>query len=223
MNVKSDIKNKHQESFEIREKEQAFLSFLEGKEIYKTNFRFLIIYTKASKEVLYSIFKELLKDVLIIKFEKYTMVIYNNKERVRLNNYIDALCEDFGVTMNVFEGFIVNKENNELFRKFIKIFNEKYSNSYSYATIRELVLEGNLNKDEINVLKQILLYKYLKEAQFEKFIYSLFENNLNISKTAKDVYMHRNTVNNKLTNFENDTTLLLQNFKDAIVVYELLK
>lgn len=223
MNVKSDIKNKHQESFEIREKEQAFLSFLEEKEIYKTNFRFLIIYTKASKEVLYSIFKELLKDVLIIKFEKYTMVIYNNKERVRLNNYIDALCEDFGVTMNVFEGFIVNKENNELFRKFIKIFNEKYSNSYSYATIRELVLEGNLNKDEINVLKQILLDKYLKEAQFEKFIYSLFENNLNISKTAKDVYMHRNTVNNKLTNFENDTTLLLQNFKDAIVVYELLK
>ncbi len=223
MNVKSDIKNKHQESFEIREKEQAFLSFLEEKMIYKTNFRFLIIYTKASKEVLYSIFKELLKDVLIIKFEKYTMVIYNNKERVRLNNYIDALCEDFGVTMNVFEGFIVNKENNELFRKFIKIFNEKYSNSYSYATIRELVLEGNLNKDEINVLKQILLDKYLKEAQFEKFIYSLFENNLNISKTAKDVYMHRNTVNNKLTNFENDTTLLLQNFKDAIVVYELLK
>lgn len=221
MNVKSDIKNRHQESFEIREK--AFLSFLEEKEIYKTNFRFLIIYTKASKEVLYSIFKELLKDVLIIKFEKYTMVIYNNKERVRLNNYIDALCEDFGVTMNVFEGFIVNKENNELFRKFIKIFNEKYSNSYSYATIRELVLEGNLNKDEINVLKQILLDKYLKEAQFEKFIYSLFENNLNISKTAKDVYMHRNTVNNKLTNFENDTTLLLQNFKDAIVVYELLK
>lgn len=223
MSVKSNIKNIHQESFEIREKEQAFLSFLEGKEIYKTNFRFLIIYTKASKEVLYSIFKELLKDVLIIKFEKYTMVIYNNKERVRLNNYIDALCEDFGVTMNVFEGFIVNKENNELFRKFIKIFNEKYSNSYSYATIRELVLEGNLNKDEINVLKQLLLDKYLKEAQFEKFIYSLFENNLNISKTAKDVYMHRNTVNNKLTNFENDTTLLLQNFKDAIVVYELLK
>ena len=68
-----------------------------------------------------------------------------------------------------------------------------------------------------------MLNKYLNDNQFMKFLYALFENNLNVSKTAKNVFMHRNTVNNKLASFENDTTLVLQNFKDAIVVYELLK
>lgn len=223
MNTNSEQKNKHQEQLEVIEKEQSFVSFLKGKEIYKANFRFLVIFTKASKELLYSIFKELLKDVLILKLDKYTLVIYHNKERVRLKNYIDALSDDFGVTMNVFEGFVVNKMNNKLFSNFLDIFNKKYINCYPYATIKELVLQGNLDKEEIDVLKQILLDQYLKDSQFEKFIFCLFDNNLNVSKTAKDVYMHRNTVNNKLTNFENDTTLLLQNFKDAIVVYELLK
>ena len=125
--------------------------------------------------------------------------------------------------MRIFEGFLVNKENNNLFRNFIDIYYRCNFNNVNYSSINNLVLEGIFSKEEKKILKDLILLKYINDTQFMKFIYSLFENNLNVSKTAKAIFMHRNTVNNKLSSFENDTTLTLQSFKDAIVVYELLK
>lgn len=207
----------------FKEKELDFISFLEEKKKYKQYFRFLFVYSKITKEVLYSMFEGLLKEILIIEFDQFTMVIYHNKERVILNNYLDALSEDYGYKINVFEGFLIDKDQTDFFKDFLILYYQNYQNNLTYSTISNLILNTQLKKEELKIIKKILLSKYLKEIQFEKFIFSLFENNLNVSKTAKDMYMHRNTVNNKLANFENDTTLVLQNFKDAIVVYELLK
>lgn len=207
----------------FKEKELDFISFLEEKKKYRQYFRFLFVYSKITKEVLYSMFEGLLKEILIIEFDQFTMVIYHNKERVILNNYLDALSEDYGYKINVFEGFLIDKDQTDFFKDFLILYYQNYQNNLTYSTISNLILNTQLKKEELKIFKKILLSKYLKEIQFEKFIFSLFENNLNVSKTAKDMYMHRNTVNNKLANFENDTTLVLQNFKDAIVVYELLK
>ena len=65
--------------------------------------------------------------------------------------------------------------------------------------------------------------EYLKDKSFTILVKTLFKNNLNISKTANDLYMHRNTLNNKLASLERDTTLSIQNFVNAIAIYELLK
>lgn len=220
MNIIEKIKLKEQ-AFSVKEKQ--FIDFLKENDVYKQSFRFLFVYTKTNKDLLYSMFEGLLKDILIIEFETFIMVIYHNKERIKLNNYLDTLCEDFGVKMRIFEGFLVNKENNNLFRNFIDIYYRCNFNNVNYSSINNLVLEGIFSKEEKKILKDLILLKYINDTQFMKFIYSLFENNLNVSKTAKAIFMHRNTVNNKLSSFENDTTLTLQSFKDAIVVYELLK
>lgn len=205
------------------EKEKKFLEFLNGNENYKNNFRFFYVYSKANKELLYSMFEGLLKEMIIVDFDNYSLIIYHNKERVILHNYLDTLSEDFGIKMGIFEGFLVNKDNNCLFKDFIYFFEKINLSNVSYTSIRNLILDFDLTKEERKILKDIVLNKYLKDNQFMRFLYALFENNLNVSKTAKNVFMHRNTVNNKLASFENDTTLVLQNFKDAIVVYELLK
>ena len=161
--------------------------------------------------------------MIIIDFYNYSLIIYHIKERVTLHNYLDALSEDFGIKMGIFEGFLVDKDNNNLFIEFISIFQKINISNFNYFSIKNLVLDFDLTKEERKILKGIVLNKYLKDNQFMKFLYALFENNLNVSKTSKNIFMHRNTVNNKLASFENDTTLILQNFKDAIVVYELLK
>ena len=51
----------------------------------------------------------------------------------------------------------------------------------------------------------------------------MFENDLNVSKTSAQIYMHRNTLNLKINTIENNTTLSLRKVKDAFVIYELLK
>lgn len=207
----------------LNEKEQRFISFLQRKGEYNNNFRFLFIYSNLNKESLFSMFEVLLKDILIIECEKYAIVIYHNKERINLENYLDALSEDFGYKIKIFEGFLVTKENSFKFIDFINIYNKYNKNVLMYSSISHFILKYNFNYDELKIMKELVLSKYLKDIQFEKFILALFDNNLNVSKTAKDVYMHRNTVNNRLSNFENDTTLVLQDFKDAMVVYQLLK
>ena len=51
----------------------------------------------------------------------------------------------------------------------------------------------------------------------------MFVNNLNVCKTANYVYMHRNTINNKLAVIKEETGLDIQNFQDAVLLYVLIK
>ena len=57
----------------------------------------------------------------------------------------------------------------------------------------------------------------------EKLILAMFNNNLNVTQTAKAVYMHRNTIINKLEFIRLETGLNLQNFKAATCLYWLMK
>ncbi|MDD3106793.1 MAG: helix-turn-helix domain-containing protein [Bacilli bacterium] len=50
----------------------------------------------------------------------------------------------------------------------------------------------------------------------------MFEHDLNVSKAAQSVYMHRNTVINKLEFITSETGLNIQNFKHASCMYWLL-
>jgi len=92
-----------------------------------------------------------------------------------------------------------------------------------YSNVSDLILLSNNNRKVLDRLKKIVLDKYLSDASFISMVRALFKNNLNISKAASDLYMHRNTLNNKLNAFERDTTLTIQNFVDAVSIYELLK
>ena len=51
----------------------------------------------------------------------------------------------------------------------------------------------------------------------------MFVNDLNVCKTANYVYMHRNTINNKLITIKEETGLDIQKFQDAVMLYVLLK
>jgi carbohydrate diacid regulator len=57
----------------------------------------------------------------------------------------------------------------------------------------------------------------------EILIQAMFKNNLNVTQTASDVYMHRNTVIKKLDFIKKETGLNLQKFQDANIMYWILK
>ncbi|MDD3123823.1 MAG: helix-turn-helix domain-containing protein, partial [Candidatus Izemoplasmatales bacterium] len=102
---------------------------------------------------------------------------------------------------------------------------EKYiaRKNYQYYGVSDLILE--IVKEDIKELskyRSVLLNNISEDPQIEKLILSLFDNNLNITKTAKDVYMHRNTINNKLEYITKETGLNIQEFKDALSMYWLI-
>jgi len=202
--------------------EKQFLLFLndEGSFPLKGNsFKFLLVSTSSNETTIRNFFDGLLDDMLLFKYNDYYLFIFQNKERLELQNFIALFNEDLGEKSYVFEGFSIRKEKKEYLNRVLEIINDKYTLTKMYSSPADLVLSLNGNKD----LKEIILDKYLLDNEFIHLIDALFKNNLNISKTASDIYMHRNTVNNKLNNFERDTNIQIQNFKDAVAVYELLK
>lgn len=202
--------------------EKQFVDYINSDNKYpfkNESFKFMIVSIDANKETVCSFFDGYLKDYLVLQCQNYYLVIYHNKERIEIRNIVDLINEDFGQKIKIFEGFLVNDKDKLI--KFIKIF-DMYTLENSYSNIADLVYLIN-KKEILSELKNILLEKYLLDKEFINLVNALFKNNLNVSKTASDVYMHRNTINNKLNNFERDSTLAIQNFKDAVALYELLK
>ena len=211
---------------EFNTKEKQFLDFLneKGKDPLKgMTFKFLIISTKSNESTIRAFFEGLLDNMLLYQYNDYYLLVFQNKEKLELRNFIGLFNEDLGEKSFVFEGFMINKEHISYFEKILEIIKDNYVFNKMYSSTADLVLSLNGNRELINIIKPIVLDKYLQDNEFIRLIEALFKNNLNVSKTANDIYMHRNTINNKLNNFERDTNIAMQNFSDAVAVYELLK
>ena len=210
----------------LKNNERNFLSYLEGNGEFpfKGNFfKFLLISSKANKSLIENFFVDYLKDMLLMECDNYYLVIYRNKEKLEIENFIELFNEDMGTKSFIFEGFYINKDNGKYLTDFLDIIDKEYSFNKMYSKVSDLILQVNNKRDILTSLKKIVLDKYLKDNEFNVLVKTLFKNNLNVSKTANDLYMHRNTLNNKLSSFERDTALSIQNFVDAVSIYELLK
>lgn len=71
----------------------------------------------------------------------------------------------------------------------------------------ELFLDEIFKKESINVLDEETL----------QTIYKFFENNLNVSETSRQLFVHRNTLVYRLDKIERLTGLDLRNFDDAVI------
>ena len=80
----------------------------------------------------------------------------------------------------------------------------------------------NQDKALLKQIKPIIISKILTDHQLETLVYSFVKNDLNITKTAKDMYMHRNTINNKLDLIQRETQLNIRHFNDAMALLLLL-
>ncbi len=71
----------------------------------------------------------------------------------------------------------------------------------------ELFLDEIFKKESINVLDEETI----------QTIYKFFENNLNVSETSRQLFVHRNTLVYRLDKIERLTGLDLRNFDDAVI------
>lgn len=72
-------------------------------------------------------------------------------------------------------------------------------------------------------LKKELLGEYFNDIEMNNIINTFINNDLNILKTSADLYMHRNTLINKLDKFYKKTGYDLRRFKDAYIIYSMIK
>lgn len=104
-----------------------------------------------------------------------------------------------------------------------------------------VVYSGNIKKPSNNDFME-MLYKHLngdqkveladaflkdniidifKDDELHQSINAFFANNLNISETSRNAFMHRNTLLYRIGKIQKLTGLNIRNFNDAIVLFNL--
>lgn len=199
--------------------------FLEEKKEFE-NFYFLILSIKNSneKQVIMDFFLDIISGSFYIEIENYFVLFYNLKLDIEIDKLILSLSEDFSVNIRLFSSGKVSFENPNNFYEIYQIY-KKYldKDNLYYCSNKELIMElYNKDNDSLLRIKPIIISKVLADHQLENLVYAFVNNNLNITKTAKDIYMHRNTINNKLDLIYKETKLNIRHFHDAMALLLLL-
>lgn len=170
------------------------------------------------------IFKEAVVNAHFIEEDNHVIIlstVINND----INQLVNALIEDFGIKLKVFKSnkiyvnhFDFMKILKDMFLKYEDMFIENY---ISLKSLLLMILEKNI--DDLAIIKPIIMNNILNDSKLLEIINAMFVNDLNVCKTANYVYMHRNTINNKITIIKEETGLDIQKFQDAVILYALVK
>ena len=173
------------------------------------------------EENIINLYNNYLYNSTSIVYKNMIISFYQKKEKMYFQEIIDSLSEDLGTRIKIFEGFRISLKNNLDFLKMFSIIEKYREKDYSYMNITDVILSTNTMN--INTIREILLCEELKDYNFITLVREMLKSDLNVSKAANDLYMHRNTLNNKLDTIEFNTSISLRNFKGALSLYELLK
>ncbi len=175
------------------------------------------------KEII-ELFEEVLLEPFLYEKDNFYIILCQT-HNIEIENMINAINEDFGCNIKVFKSNLINKINIQYIDLLIDLY-RKYSliKPRSYTNISLLATDiMEVDEKELAILKPIVLDRIIKDNKLQEIINGMFVSNLNICKTADFVYMHRNTINNKLDLIYNETNLDIQKFNDAIIMYLLLR
>lgn len=189
------------------------------KSIDKLSFIITLSDNKNEMIEIVKIYESFLEKTKSVIFDNKILTFFNKTEKIYFEEIVDSMSEDLGFKIKIFEGFNVDLDKD--FLEIISII-EETNISNVYYNVSDVILKQKDNKLILNTLKHHLLDNVLLDSQFIDIIKGMFKNNLNVSKTSQNIYMHRNTLNNKLDYLEFNTSLSLRDFKHALCFYALL-
>lgn len=200
--------------------------FLGSNYPYKNKwFKCIVIKLDIVKDIdsVATIFNDLLGDAKYIVKDNEIIMLYFNEIDFSLEEVGLSLSSDFGINILIFNMFKIYTSDN----KFLDVYNlyQKYLSKkhQGYFEMSDLILEVVGNTSDSHLLKEMILERIFSDAQNETLINAMFKNDLNVLKTSKKIYMHRNTINNRLDLIKKETGLNIQKFQDAVAMYSLLK
>ena len=193
----------------------------------KKEFEFYVLnISKCNSEYqeIIDVFLEGVINPFVYEKQGYTIIV-SNVINPDINQIVNAIIEDFGYNLKVFKSNKISTEYIEDFKTLKKLYfkYQEYIND-NFVNIQKLIqtiLEKDI--DDLNIVKPIILRKINNEPKLYEIVNGMFINDLNVCKTANYVYMHRNTINNKLITIKEETGLDIQKFQDAVMLYVLLK
>ena len=131
--------------------------------------------------------------------------------RLELEAGVMELANRHGIT-------IKNNINGNIVLHYIGIIKEFFAvNDDLYSDSATVMLTTSLNslKEYISIIDEHILSPVFKDSIIKDIILTYFKNDLNVSKTAKDLYINRNSLLNKFELIYKETGFNLQKFNET--------
>lgn len=198
------------------------------------HFPFRFVYFTISKQQIHA--KEL-KDALYTLFGKEYPILWENEsegilieeleyeeEQIQFDQIIDILMADLSVNIHFFVGEVLNSNGaiKEQFNQIRKMGNQLFQisgrNVIHYIEATPYLLLANLSPDDRDKLSRSVLMHFVQDKEMIETLENFFTYNMNISETAKNMYMHRNSIQYRIDKFMKETNINIQKFNEAITV-----
>lgn len=149
----------------------------------------------------------------------------SNDETISYDQIIDILMSDLYVTIKFFVGPYHNHFTNvkRHYDMIIQSAHTAFSYSkesvitFGYAVPSLFINEVN---QELRIqVSETILQEFIDDDETLKLIETFLDCNLNVSETAKELYMHRNSLQYRLDRFHEKTTIDVRQFHEAMSVY----
>ena len=185
-------------------------------------YKYIVLKFDLNNNSLIDFFNSLFNSNYVIK---NNLIIYSLEDdkaykEYNLRNMIELIKIDFNTDIKIFETNIFNTKNIGDFEILFDIYNNVKTKDYTnLAILSQILYKDKAYINELNQIKAIINRIMNDNNEFINISNAMFKNNLNVSRSATDAFMHRNTLINKLDILNKKIGFNIQNFQDAFMLY----
>ena len=160
--------------------------------------------------------------IFVLQQDKYTSV------RSILMDTLEAVEYDFGVRLSIMLGQVWSQTGHQVLSDLIKAERDLFKNWWrqghqGFHTFSQLYLWSMGERIvDLRVIKEYLHQMIVDQDQIQEIILSLWENSAVLTKTAQQLYLHRNSLQYKIDKWEELTGLQLKELTDLTLCYQLI-
>ena len=160
--------------------------------------------------------------IFVLQQDKYTSV------RSILMDTLEAVEYDFGVRLSIMLGQVWSQTGYQTLSDLIKAERDLFKNWWrqghqGFHTFSQLYLWSMGERIvDLRVVKEYLHQMIVDQDQIQEIILSLWENSAVLTKTAQQLYLHRNSLQYKIDKWEELTGLQLKELTDLTLCYQFI-
>jgi|SRR5690625_1758040 len=183
------------------------------------------LYFKSKNEIVTKIplILEIISEAIdILKFEnnENSLVIYYSYSNIEIKELASIVVSELFEDVSVYES--LKYRNEDEIKQSINIlkliFNDFSINEYY---INNKILLKYIKETNENINK-LVLNKYYNDKEMYLTIKTFLEHDQNVTKASEYLYIHRNTLNQRLNKFEEATNFNVKKFIDGYLIYKII-
>lgn len=182
----------------------------------KTNF--LLYAAKENQKQINSLLKDVLTNVYEYSLDNLEVIFFEDEQHINIEELFETISDDFGYPINVHLGLRLNKnvKGSFLAHYIGSIINSNFFGK-RYSNLIDIIFSNETAKiyPLIKEIKSNIVDPVLNKNNNLETLDAFFKNDLNVSKTAKVLYLNRNSLINRLDIISKELGFDVQNFKYA--------